>query len=191
MQPRLVLASASPRRKQLLSQVGVAFTCIAAETDETLDPALSPGENAERLALLKARAVAGEAGGAAVLGADTLVVIDGRVLGKPRDENDAAGMLALLQGRRHEVVTGYALLVPGEAPRTGHAVTGVHFAPMRPQAIRRYIEEYKPLDKAGAYGIQDGVARYILGVEGCFYNVMGLPLQRVCALLEEAGVIGP
>jgi septum formation protein len=190
MRMKLVLASLSPRRKQLLKQVGVECEIRGAKVDERLDPGLTPAENAEALALKKARAVAPQAGGAAVLAADTLVVAGGRVLGKPRDEEEAQRMLMTLQGGWHEVVTGYALVLPDETERSGSAVTRVCFAKMTPGAVRRYIREYRPMDKAGAYGIQDGMARYIRGVEGCFYNVMGLPIERVCRLLEDAGVIG-
>ena len=189
MRTKLVLASLSPRRKQLLEQVGVAFTIRGADVDERVDPSLSPVQNAEALALKKARAAAPHAGGAAVLAADTLVVKGGRVLGKPRDEQDAYRMLETLQGGWHEVVTGFALVLPDETERSGSAVTRVCFAKMLPEAIRRYIREYRPMDKAGAYGIQDGMARYIRAVEGCFYNVMGLPVERVCRLLEDAGII--
>ena len=189
MQKKLVLASLSPRRKQLLEQVGIEFEILAADADEQIEIRLSPAQNAEWIALQKAQAVAPLAGDAAILAADTMVVVDGQILGKPRDDKDAAAMLTLLQDRWHEVVTGYALILPGERARTGSAVTRVCFAPMPNDAIKRYIREYRPMDKAGAYGIQDGMARYIRGVEGCFYNVMGLPIERVCRLLEEAGVI--
>ena len=189
MRMKLVLASLSPRRKQLLEQVGVGFTARGANVDERLDALQSPAQNAETLALKKARAAAPHAGGAAVLAADTLVVSGGRVLGKPRDEEDACRMLTLLQDGWHEVVTGFALVLPDATERTGSAVTRVCFAKMSPEAIRRYVREYRPMDKAGAYGIQDGMARYIRGVQGCFYNVMGLPVERVCRLLEDAGVL--
>lgn len=188
MQKKLVLASVSPRRKQLLTQVGIAFEVIAGDADEQTDDTLTPAQNAESIALKKARAAVPLANGAAVLAADTMVVVDGRILGKPRDEKEAAEMLTLLQGRWHEVITGYALIQPDMA-RTGHAVTRVCFAPMTADAIGRYIRKYKPMDKAGAYGIQDGMARYIRAMEGCFYNVMGLPVERVCSLLGEAGII--
>lgn len=189
MQKKLVLASMSPRRKQLLEQVGIAFEIIAADADERIDEGLPPAQNAENIALKKARAAVRRAGGAAVLAADTMVVVDGSILGKPRDGADAARMLTLLQGRGHEVITGYALILPNGKAYSGRAVTRVYFAPMTAKAIQRYIREYRPMDKAGAYGIQDGMARYICGVEGCFYNVMGLPVERVCRLLQEAGII--
>jgi septum formation protein len=189
MQKKLVLASLSPRRKQLLTQVGIEFEILGVDADERTDSRLSPAQNAENIALKKGQAAAPLAGGAAVLAADTMVVVDERILGKPRDEADAAQMLTLLQGRWHEVVTGYALILPHDPARTGRAVTRVRFAPMAPDAIERYITKYRPMDKAGAYGIQDGMARYICGVEGCFYNVMGLPIERVCRLLHEAGII--
>lgn len=189
MQKKLVLASVSPRRRQLLEQVGITFDIIGVDVEERIDKALSPAKNAEELALRKALSAVPIAGKAAVLAADTVVVAAGRILGKPRDGEDAEKMLSLLQGRRHEVITGYALILPDGAEHAGHAVTGVSLAPMRPEAIRRYIREYRPLDKAGSYGIQDGMARYIRGVEGCFYNVMGLPVERVCRLLEETGIL--
>ena len=189
MRMKLVLASLSPRRLQLLNQVGVECEIRGAEVDERLDPSKTPAENAETLALKKARAVAPHAGGAAVLAADTLVVAGGRVLGKPRDEEEAQRMLMTLQGGWHEVVTGYALVLPDETERSGSAVTRVCFAKMTPGAVRRYIREYRPMDKAGAYGIQGGAGRFVRSIEGPYDNVMGLPMGLVARMLREARAV--
>ena len=186
---RLILASASPRRVQLLRQIGFSFEVIPARIEEQAIQCVRPSVLAERLALAKARAVSsGQRGDAFVIGADTVVVSHGRVLGKPRDEAEAAAMLRRLSGSWHRVITGLAVVsVRDGCHRVGHEVTAVQFAPMTDRQIQDYIDTGDPMDKAGAYGIQGMAGRYIPRIRGCYYNVMGLPLHRLCAMLGEMG----
>lgn len=183
---RLILASGSPRRRQLLKQAGFSFTCIVSDAEERFDPSLSPEEIVKELALIKARAVASlpEAAGAVVLGSDTIVVQDGAVLGKPADEADAARMLRLLSGREHLVFTGVALL--GDGKEIVHAeCTRVFFRPLTDAEIASYVASGEPMDKAGAYGIQGFGSSLVTRVEGDFFSVMGLPVCRTGQLLKE------
>ena len=165
----LILASTSPRRKEVLGRLGWAFTVQASEADESLPAGLSPGEAAEP---------------AWVLGADTVVALDGRILGKPRDEAEAAWMLRQLSGAWHEVHTGVCLLQTGGGEEAFSDCTRVHFTPMDDQAIAGYVATGEPMDKAGAYGIQGWAGAYIDRIEGCFFNVMGLPLAKVRQALQ-------
>lgn len=185
----LVLASRSPRRSDLLHTVGLPFETIPApEVEEALAATLDhlhdrPAEYAEILAQAKALAVAREYPERLVLGADTIVVLDGDILEKPQDKDDAARLLRRLSGRRHTVITAIALC-GGPAGLPGvrtHESTAVEFLELPDQAIVRYVESGEPMDKAGAYGIQGLGAMMVRGVEGCYFNVMGLPL----ALLGE------
>ncbi|MBL8135128.1 MAG: septum formation inhibitor Maf [Acidobacteria bacterium] len=182
--PSFVLASASPRRQELLAAAGYTFTVRTADVDET--PV--GGETAEayvaRLAEAKARAVLARHPDALVLGADTTVVVDGDILAKPADAADAARMLSRLQGRAHEVLTGVAL-VSATWSRVAVAATSVWFAPMREAEIAAYVASGEPMDKAGAYGIQGRAARYVTRIEGSYSNVVGLPVALVHALLAE------
>ncbi len=184
----LVLASRSPRRAELLRVAGIPFEVhVAAEAVEVTSAAAlthlhdEPGRYAEELALAKAQAVATTRPGRLVLGADTIVILDGALLEKPEDESDAQRILARLQGRRHVVITALALL-GGAQPWRGHERTGVEFLPLSAAAIARYVATGEPMDKAGAYGIQGFGAMMVRGVDGCYFNVMGLPL----ALLGRA-----
>ncbi len=186
----LVLASASPRRRQLLRQLGVTFRVRASRLDEAalrVDGA-SPERLVGDLALAKARAVAAREGDALVLAADTVVVLDGEILGKPRSAAEAEAMLTRLQGRTHRVLTGVAV-VDAASGRSAVAVeeTRVALRPLDPQEIRDYVATGEPLDKAGAYAIQGLGALLVTGVEGCFYNVVGLPLARTAELLKGFG----
>lgn len=181
----LILASTSPRRKELLGRLGWAFTVQASEADESLPAGLSPGEAVVCLARRKANAVARMlAEPAWVLGADTVVALDGRILGKPRDEAEAAWMLRQLSGAWHEVHTGVCLLQTGGGEEAFSDCTRVHFTPMDDQAIAGYVATGEPMDKAGAYGIQGWAGAYIDRIEGCFFNVMGLPLAKVRQALQ-------
>ncbi len=184
-----MLASASPRRKQLLEQVGIEFEIVCADVDESLDENQSAEDNATRIACLKAKEVYKQRPQSFILAADTMVVVDETILGKPADESDAKRMIQLLSDRTHEVITGFALMLPSGETVTDSQTTRVNFRKIDNSAIDWYIESYTPMDKAGAYGIQDGMARYIQRIEGCFYNVMGLPISSVCKLLEKLGVI--
>ena len=181
--PQFVLASASPRRAELLAAAGFAFEVAHADIDE----APLAGESADRYVLRlaegKARAVASRHPSRPVLGADTTVVVDGDILGKPGDAAEAAAMLRRLQGRAHEVLTGVAFVAPAGA-RVELETTRVWFAPMTEAEIAAYVDTGEPLDKAGAYGIQGWAARYVTRVEGSYSNVVGLPVALVHALVR-------
>jgi septum formation protein len=173
----LVLASQSPRRAEILRQAGIPFTVRVAPMDETPLSQEKPEDYVRRLAEAKARAVpAGP--DEIVLGADTTVVIDDVVLGKPADEADARRMLTLLSGRRHEVLTGICLR-RGEERILDHAVTAVWFAPMSAPEIDDYVASGEPMDKAGAYAVQGVASKFIPRIEGCYFNVVGLPIALV------------
>lgn len=173
----LVLASQSPRRAEILRQAGIAFTLRFAPIDETPKHGERPEAYVQRLAVEKAMAVEHDPG-ETVLGADTTVVIDGEMLGKPADAADARRMLGLLSGRKHEVLTGIALRRGGELARDW-AATEVWFAPMTGAEIEDYVASGEPMDKAGAYAIQGLASKHIEKIEGCYYNVVGLPIALV------------
>lgn len=187
----LVLASASPRRRQLLAQLGLRFRVCDSAVDESILLAGSgdPGRLTQALALAKAEAVAREEADAIVLAADTVVVIDDELLGKPHDTAEAAAMLGRLQGRTHRVVTGVAL-IDGSSGRREMAAeeTLVTMRPLSRREIEAYVASGEPMDKAGAYAIQGLGATLVTRVEGCFYNVVGLPLMRVTSMLKEFGI---
>ncbi|HWI52285.1 MAG TPA: Maf family protein [Symbiobacteriaceae bacterium] len=183
----IVLASASPRRQELLRQVGVSFRVIPSQVDEQVDEPMQPAALVEYLALAKARDVAAREAGALVLGSDTIVVVDGRVLGKPKDRADAIAMLQQLSGRSHQVMTGVAL-VTAERELVGHEVTTVRFRTLAPGEIERYVDSGEPMDKAGAYGIQGRAAAMISAIEGDYFTVVGLPLCRTVSMLSQFGV---
>lgn len=187
MRPALVLASSSPRRRQILAGLGLAFDVRSADVDETLRDGESPFDGAERLAREKAATVAALADGALVVAADTLVVFDGAPLGKPRDRADARRMLGLLAGRAHEVVTGVALALEGRIA-SGREVTEVVFAPMTPGEIEAYAASGEPDDKAGAYALQGIGGLFVERVEGSPSNVVGLPVRLLYTLASEFGV---
>ncbi len=182
----LILASRSPRRIALLRQIGFNPAIIPPDLDEENDLSLSPSENAERLALDKANAIARGIDNGIVIGADTIVDIDGQMLGKPVDRDDAIRMLSLLSGRTHEVHTGFALVDrPSDKRVSGVEVTRVTFRRIPLEEIEEYVDGGSPMDKAGAYGIQDDYgAVFVTRVEGCFYNVVGLPVARVAEELR-------
>ncbi len=187
-EPRLVLASSSPRRRQLLAALGLGFEIRAAEADESLRPAESPFEAAERIACEKAARVAADAGmGVVVIAADTVVVLAGAALGKPTNRAEAVRMLRALQGRRHEVVTGLAVARDGLVV-SGRDVTGVVVAPMSEEEIAVYAASGEPDDKAGAYALQGLGGIFIERVDGSPSNVIGLPVRLLARLLLEAGL---
>ena len=186
---KLVLASASPRRRELLTQVGVRFDVLTADIDESVIAGESPEVYTQRLALEKARTVLARCDADTyVLGADTTVSVDGALLGKPADADDAARMLRMLQGRPHEVITGVAL-VSATSSQIVAETTRVFFSPMSESEIAAYIATGEPMDKAGAYAIQGKAARWIPRIEGDYANVVGLPLSQVCTLLKNADLI--
>ncbi|HXH81391.1 MAG TPA: Maf family protein [Candidatus Tectomicrobia bacterium] len=186
--PRLVLASASPRRRALLDALGVAFEVLPAAVDETLEPGPIPSAVAA-LALRKARVIASRTADALVLGADTVVVLDGEALGKPRDPDEARAMLRRLRGRVHEVVTGVAVVeaATGRA-ETVAVVSRVRLAALSEADIEDYVRSGSPLDKAGAYAIQDRGGALVEALEGSYTNVVGLPLAETAALLRAFGL---
>jgi septum formation protein len=178
----ILLASASPRRAQLLKAIGVPFEPVAAEVDETPLPDEAPEPYVQRLALAKANAVARRQPGRLVLGADTTVTVDGAILGKAESEADARQMLERLAGRAHEVHTGVAL-VDGRGSAVACATTRVWFDPMTSGDIQAYLASGEWRDKAGAYGIQGRISRFVARVDGSYTNVVGLPVALVWALL--------
>lgn len=186
MEPRLVLASASPRRARILTELGVGFRVVVSHEDEALAPGEDGASAVERLARAKARAVA-PGQGLPVLGADTEVLLDGHVLGKPADEEAAVAMLRGLAGRAHEVVTGLCL-VAGGRELAGVERSLVRFAPMGEQELRWYAASGEPLDKAGGYHVDGKGALFIEAVEGSPSNVAGLPVRLLLRLVREAGL---
>ncbi|HEX7117174.1 MAG TPA: nucleoside triphosphate pyrophosphatase [Longimicrobiales bacterium] len=185
--PPLVLASRSPRRVQLLEMLGLDFEVLPAGVDETAHPASAPAEIAEYLAREKALAVASLRPDALVIGCDTLVVIDGETLGKPKDEADAVRMLLRLEGREHRVETGIAVVAPGGRLESSVEGIRVRFRPFDRQMAEDYVATGEPLDKAGAYGIQGSGAALVDWIEGDFFAVMGLPIARMMSLFRALG----
>lgn len=182
-----ILASASPRRRELLQQIDASFEVKVSSVEEVTGGNLAPAEIVVENAVRKAKAVAEAFPGDAVLGADTIVFLDGRVYGKPKDGEEAKAMLRALAGREHEVATGIAWVHAGEV-FTDVETTRVFFAPLTEEAIDAYVKTGEPLDKAGAYAIQGRAAQFIESIEGSFSNVVGLPLYAVCQLAGKAGV---
>ncbi len=179
----LVLASASPRRQKILRTAGIPFVARPAHLEERLLEGEGPEEHVKRLAEAKARAVWRE--GDTVLGADTVVVVDGLILGKPENNADAARMLRLLSGRTHRVLTGICLF-DGNRRRVAVEETGVEFLDLSEPEITTYIASGEPLDKAGAYGIQGGASKFVRRISGCYFNVVGLPLALVYSFIRSS-----
>ena len=179
----VILASQSPRRKELMGLFHIPFTVRVSQADETMDPDLSPAEAVAVVSRRKAEAVTRDPEDV-VIAADTIVVVDNEILGKPRDEADARRMLQLLSGRDHQVMTGMTLL-RGERCIVCTEITDIHFRTLSPREIDAYIRTGEPMDKAGSYGIQGGAALFAERLEGDYYNVMGLPVCRLGQLLRE------
>jgi len=185
---QIILASQSPRRRELLGQLGLRFEVRAAHVDETLDPRLRPEENVARLAGEKARAAASLAEPEDVIvAADTIVVTGRHILGKPADEADAARMLRLLSGRAHRVMTGVTVRAAGRED-TRVVTTRLRFRSLSDAEIAAYIATGEPMDKAGAYGIQGLAAVFVTDLAGDYFNVMGLPLCTLTGMLRAAGI---
>ena len=184
--PSIVLASASPRRRELLAALGVAFEVVPSHVDETTDEG-DPAVVAELLGQRKAEAVAASHPDALVIGSDTVVVLDGRILGKPGDAAEARGMLTSLRGRSHQVVTGVAVALDGRV-LSDHDRTVVHMRDYDDAAIEAFIASGSPFDKAGGYAIQDDAFAPVARFEGCRCNVVGLPLATLRGLLAQFGV---
>lgn len=192
---RLILASTSPRRRELLGLLGLPFEVVASRYDEAaLAPGgLTPPEYVTRLALGKASEVAARTeGDALVIGADTTVILDGATLNKPADAADARRMLRMLSGRTHQVYTGLCLIAVrdgvAEEVQTDHAVTDVTFDTLADDTVAAYVATGEPLDKAGAYGIQGKALSFIPGIHGDYFNVVGLPVFQLCKMLTQFGV---
>jgi septum formation protein len=184
---RVVLASQSPRRRQLLDLIGIRHEVIPSDTDESLRAGELPELYCERLAREKVAAISAVAPDALVVGADTIVVIDGLILGKPKDIADAERMLAMLSGRSHTVMTAVAACCDGRIV-SGVEVVDVTFLPLSADEIRGYVATGEPLDKAGAYGIQGYGATIVRRIDGDYFAVMGLSLVRLIGLLGELGI---
>lgn len=180
---QLILASQSPRRKELMGLFRIPFSVQVAHIDETMDESLSPYDEVARVSRLKAEATP-HGGTDVVVAADTIVVCNGHILGKPKDEADAFRMLKMLSGKDHQVMTGLTVLC-GETALACTEVTDVHFRELTDKEILAYIRTGEPMDKAGAYGIQGGAALFVEKIAGDYYNVMGLPVCRLGQMLKS------
>jgi len=182
----LILASSSPRRKEIMKMMGIPFDIIEPETEEIIGTDEDPNDLVSRLACMKASDVYERAGkGHIVVGIDTIVCIDGLVLGKPHDRCDAYAMLKRLSGRTHKVLSGVCIMEDKTAPISFVSETEVTFADMSDNEIDEYVDTKEPYDKAGAYGIQGKAAKFIKSIKGCYYNVMGLPLSEVYGIIKN------
>ena len=181
---RVILASQSPRRRELLGLFHIPFTVHAADIDETMDPAVAPASEVARVSLAKAEAIPRQPEDV-VIAADTIVVLEEQVLGKPADKEDAVRMLTALSGRDHQVMTGLAVL-RGDRKFVHTEITDIHFRALSEREIRDYVATGEPMDKAGAYGIQGGAALFAEKMHGDYYNVMGLPVCRLWQILAQA-----
>ena len=184
MSGKLILASASPRRKELIALAGFEFDVVTSSVDEIIDPELKPHELVVSLASQKAKAVASKYTDKTVIGADTVVVLDGKVLGKPKNEQDAVDMLKALSGNIHEVYTG-VYLVNGGKEKGFYECTKVKFCTLSDEQISAYVATGEPMDKAGSYGIQGKGCVLVEGIEGDYFNVVGFPVSRFCRELYK------
>ncbi|WCK53644.1 Maf family protein [Aneurinibacillus sp. Ricciae_BoGa-3] len=185
----IILASSSPRRKELLQGLGVAFSVMPSHADERVEGDVSPGLFVETLAQRKAQQVAHSCSvRSLVIGSDTVVVLNGEIMGKPADEDDAFRMLSMLAGNMHEVYTGLCVIDTAGKQKNGHTATRVFFRELSEERIRRYIATGEPMDKAGAYGIQGFGSAFVSRIEGDYFSIVGLPLILVSDFLEEFGV---
>ncbi|MGS0765277.1 Maf family protein [Syntrophomonas curvata] len=185
----IILASASPRRKELLEIFGLCFSTISVDIDESLLPEESPRDAVRRLARLKAdAAMPGLSGDSIVIAADTIVVLDGQIMGKPFNEDDARHKLSRLSGRQHEVITAVCVRIGEEVCEVEDETTRVFFRPLSVQEIAAYVASGESADKAGAYGIQGRGGLLVDKIEGCYFNVVGLPLSRLYLILKKYGI---
>ena len=186
---RIILASASPRRKELLEKLGLKFEVDASNCEEEIDPVLGPDELVRRISITKAKAVAQRHQDAVIIAADTIGVIGKKLLGKPHTADEAGKMLAQISGKSHEVITGFTILdTVTNKIMTGTVSTKVYIKKLTQQEIAAYVQTGEPLDKAGAYGIQGRGAVIVEKIEGDYYNVMGLPLSALTEALIEFGI---
>ncbi|HET8965735.1 MAG TPA: Maf family protein [Candidatus Acidoferrum sp.] len=186
---KLILASASTRRAEILRDAGIPFSVLSSAVDETTLPGETATDLVRRLAAAKAELVAARAvGSAIVIAADTVVALDGTMMGKPRTSDDARQMLEKLSGRTHSVITGVALVrLPDAERREFTEITQVHFGALSDEEIVKYLSSGEPFDKAGSYAIQGIAGRFIPRIDGCYFNVVGLPLARLCRELAALG----
>jgi septum formation protein len=186
---RIILASVSPRRKQLLKQLGLEFEVVPSDVEEVFNPRLKPRHQVEELALQKAQAIAGKFDDAIIIGADTLVALGDEIIGKPKSSQDAKRMLKKLRGRQHTVVTGFVLIdTLNKRTLVKSVETKVWFRKLSPQEISSYVEKEKPMDKAGAYAIQDLGILFVEKIEGDYFGAVGLPLFTLAKELKKLGV---
>lgn len=184
----IILASSSPRRQELLARMGLSFDVRIAPHDETMNPFAVPADEVARVSRLKAQAVYPLChDDDIIIAADTVVVCDGLVMGKPRSESDAFSMLRRLSGREHQVMSGLTVYCGDESESTT-VTTTLRFRPLSDEEIRAYIATGEPMDKAGAYGIQGLAAMFVVGLDGDYYNVMGLPVCTLASMLRRHGV---
>ena len=184
----IILASQSPRRKELLERMGLTeFEICPAWGEERVEPGLTPAQLVEQLSAQKAREIAAQRPDALVIAADTVVAVDGRVLGKPHSRQEAVEMLGLLSGRTHTVYTGLTVRM-GTQEQVAHEATQVVFGRLTPQQIEAYVDTEEPMDKAGSYGIQGRGCVLVEGIRGDYYNVVGLPVYRLAGMLRKFGV---
>ena len=181
---RTILASKSPRRKQLMESLGIPFEIIVADIDETIDENNNLRKEIEKLSFLKAQKVFNDNSDALVIGADTIVVVNDTVLGKPKNEDDAFRMLKMLQNNKHEVITGVSILSK-DRNETFSTVSEVFFSPMSDEEIKDYIKTKEPMDKAGAYAIQGIGSKFIKGISGDYYSIMGFPVNEIYNRLKN------
>jgi septum formation protein len=181
---KLVLASQSPRREQILRMLGFTFTCQTPDYEEIIPEGMDPDSAPEFLARGKAASVSGLGPDTLVLGSDTVVLLEGSLLGKPKNEAEAVRMLSLLNGKTHRVITGVAVAREGRVLESGAATSEVTFAKSAAETLKEYAHSGEPMDKAGAYAIQGRGAMLVEKVNGCFYNVMGLPVQLTLRMLN-------
>ena len=191
---KIILASQSARRRDILENLGVQFEIKVSSVDESMDPALSAGENTSAVSLRKAEAVEKELGicpedDALIIASDTVVVCDGVILGKPKDKAHATSMMRMLSGRRHSVISGIAVIYRGKRV-SAYEETKVEFRTLTDSEIEAYVSTDEPYDKAGGYGIQDKAAVFVRGIHGDYLNVVGLPVYRLCRILKKEFGIG-
>lgn len=182
--PQLILASRSPRRKELLKRINVPFEVIGSDIEETIDLNLTPDQVAQSLAFQKSSYIAKKYPNAYVIGADTIVVFENKILGKPQDEDDAYKMISLLSGNTHSVLTGVSI-IHGEMNITFHEQTEVTFWELSDKEIRSYIKSGEPFDKAGSYGIQQLGSLFVKEIKGDYFNIVGLPISRLYRELKK------
>lgn len=186
---KIVLASGSPRRKDLLKQIGLDFTVDTGTQEDDIVPGIDPHQLTRQISLRKAQSVAGKYDAAIIIAADTIGVIGGKIIGKPRSEAEARSMLANLSGKAHSVITGFTVIDTGTRKTVSRSVeTIVYIKPLTKTAIDTYVKTGEPMDKAGAYAIQGLGAVLVERIEGDYYNVMGLPLSAIAETLKEFGV---